>query len=253
MKTRGKRMNKLIIVFAILFATTLLAQQVIDQRNLVDMPTAGTLDRGSYSISLRMFGNGGLLSGVNVGITPRFSMGLSYGGENIIGEGDVNWNPEPGIQVKFRIIDEDFAMPAITLGFDSQGYGPYNEAEKRYENKSRGLYGVVSKNFAILHNFGLHGGLNYSLEKEDKDREVNLFLGADLSFNREFRIFMEYDLANNDNESDNLFGSGSGYMNGGFQWTFSEHLLLQFNAKNLFQNGPHKVTREFRIEYFEYF
>lgn len=241
------------MVFMFVLTTSVFSQRPMQHRLLIDLPTAGTLERGSFAIDLRMFGNGGLLSGVAVGITPRFMFGLSFGGENIIGEGDINWNPDPGIQARIRIIDENFAMPAITLGFNSQGYGPYNDAFNRYVNKSRGFFTVASKNYALFYNLGLHGGINISLENDDDDKGLNFFLGVDLSFNREFRFIAEYDLARNDNNNDAQFGSGDGYLNAGMQWSFSDRLFLQFNLKNLVENGPDQVTREFKIGYFEYF
>lgn len=228
------------------------AQPFIEQKQLIDLPTAGTLERGSFEIGLRMFENGGLLGNVAVGITPKFMFGLSYGGANIIGEGDITWNPEPGIQARFRIVDENFVMPAVTIGFNSQGYGAYVDSLNRYINKSRGFYAVGSKNYAVFYNLGFHGGINYSLENDDNDGELNLFAGADLNLNREVRFTLEYDFANNDNENDELFGSGQGYLNAGFQWIFT-NLYLQFNLKNLFKNGPDSVSREIKIGYFETF
>ncbi|NIR47818.1 hypothetical protein GWO43_05135 [candidate division KSB1 bacterium] len=246
--------TRVILLASIFLCTDTLWSQPIDQhRLLIDMPTAGTLERGSFDIALRMFGNGGLLGGVGVGITPRFMIGLSFGGENIIGSGEIDWNPQPGIQGKVRFIDEAFVMPAITLGFNSQGYGAFNDAFDRYVNKSRGVYAVASKNYAFFENLGLHGGINYSLETDDNDEDLNVFLGADLSFNREFRFVFEYDLARNDNENDEQFGSGEGYLNLGVEWSFSDRLFLQFNLKDLLENGAGEVTREFRIGYFEYF
>ncbi len=229
------------------------AQQYVEQRQLIDLPTAGTLDRGSYAIDLRMFANGGLLGRVSVGLSPRFMFGISYGGENIIGEGDIDWNPDPGIQARLRVLDETFVLPAVTLGFDSQGYGKYDNALNRYETKSRGIFAVASKNYAILFNLGLHAGLNVSLEDDDDDNELNFFLGADFSLNREVRAFAEYDFGINDNENDLQFGSGTGYFNAGVQWGFSDRLFLQVNLKNLFENGSNHVAREFKIGYFEYF
>ena len=218
-------------------------------RQLIDLPTAGTLERGSFAIDIRMYNNGGLIGGVGVGISPRFMFGLSFGGENIIGEGGVNWNQNPGIQARFRIIDESFGMPAVIIGFDSQGYGAYRKGSKRYANKSRGFFGVVSKNYAFFYNLGLHGGVNYSLETVD-EKDINFFLGAGLNLNREVRIILEYDFAINDNSTGAQFGSGSGYLNAGAQWSFSDRLFLQFNLKNLLKNGPGQVTREFKIGYF---
>ncbi|MFQ5651835.1 MAG: hypothetical protein ACE5IY_18010 [bacterium] len=247
------KIKSVVLICVLMGSTVLHAQQFIEQRQLIDLPTAGTLDRGSYDIRLRMFGNGGLVGGVSVGVTPRFMFGLSWGGTNIIGEGDVDWNPNPGIHARIRLLDENFAIPAITLGFDSQGYGAYNDGFDRFENKSRGFFAVASKNYAVLFNLGLHGGLNFSLEDGDDDEDLNLFLGVDLSFNREFRAILEYDFANNDNENDARFGGNDGYLNGGVQWIFSEQLILQFNIKNLLKSGANEVTREFKIGYFEYF
>ncbi len=240
------------VTLILLYPFTLSAQRLFEPRLLIDMPTAGVLERGSFDIHIRMFENGGLLGGVAVGITPNFMIGLSYGGENIIGEGDVNWNPFPGIQARLRLINENFAMPAITLGFNSQGYGPYDDALNRYAIKSRGLFAVASKNYAILFNLGLHGGINYSLENDDDDKDVNFFFGVDLSFSDEFRFALEYDVARNDN-NDRGFGSGDGYLNAGFQWTFSNHLFLEFYLKNILENGPSNPNREFKISYYEFF
>lgn len=241
-------------VWLILFGSLSQAQPLVEKRALIDNPTAGTLHRGSFDIYLRMFGNGGLLSGVGVGITPRFMIGLSFGGENIIGAGDVNWNPAPGIQGRVRVLDENLAMPAITLGFNSQGYGPYSDAINRYSIKSKGFYAVASKNYAVLFNLGLHGGVNVSLENDDEDRDLNVFFGADLSLNREFRVLAEYDLGRNDNRTEQ-FGSGDGYLNAGVQWTFSERLFIEFYLKNILKNGPPgtEVNRVFQIAYVEYF
>ncbi len=243
----------ILVVLGLIWTVNVNAQRAMQHRHLIDLPTAGTLERGSFAINLRMFNNGGLLSGVTVGISPRFMFGISYGGEKIIGTGGVNLNPQPGIQARFRVIDENMVMPAITLGFNSQGYGAYSDSSKRYINKSRGLFAVASKNYAFFYNLGIHGGINYSLEKEDNDEGLNVFFGVDISFNREIRIIMEYDLARNDNSDETHFGSGDGYLNAGVQWTFSDRLFLQFNLKNLVKNGTNDVTREFKIGYFEYF
>lgn len=245
--------HSLVFLIVLVLVGTCFPQEEIQPLMLMDMPTAATLDRGSYAINLRLFGNGGLLGDVAVGVTPRFMFGLSFGGENIVGAGDINWNPEPGIQARFRVIDETYGMPAITLGFDSQGFGAHVDTLDRYANKSRGLFAAASKNYAFLHNLGFHGGINYSLERDDEDKDLNFFLGADLSFNRELRVMLEYDFARNDNMHDQIFGSGEGYVNAGARWSISDQFFLQIDLKNLFKNGPTGVTREIKLGYFEYF
>lgn len=248
-----KTYKKVLLGLFLFTATNLFSQDEVQPLLLIDLPTAANLDRGSYAINLRLFGNGGLLGDVAVGVTPRFMFGLSFGGENIVGEGNINWNPRPGIQGRFRVIDETYVMPAITLGFDSQGFGAHVDSLDRYINKSRGLFAIASKNYAFLYNLGLHGGINYTLETDDDDEDLNFFFGADLSFNREIRVMLEYDFARNDNENDQTFGSGEGYLNAGARWSISDRFFLQFSLKNLFKNGPNGVTREIKIGYFEYF
>lgn len=144
---------------------------------LIDTPTAGTLDRGSYDVGLRLYANGGVLGDISVGLSSRLMFGISFGGENIIGEGDIHWNPNPGIHLRYRMIDETIALPAFTVGFNSQGYGAYLKSAKRYTVKSRGFFLVASKNYAFLGDLSFHGGVNYSLEKGDGDTDLNFFTG----------------------------------------------------------------------------
>lgn len=248
------------IVFLFLFLG--LAQVLHSQYNrlpplsLIDMPTAGTLYRGSYVSNLRAYPNGGLLGGLLVGVSSRLYLGISYGGENIIGEGEVNWNPEPGLQVTYRIIDENIAFPAIVIGYQSQGYGPYLESGdvSRYSNKSLGFYAAASKNYAVLSDLSFHGGMNLTLEDEDTDQDLNFFLGAMVSLNREVSVLVEYDLAINDNGS-RAIGDGKGYLNAGVRWVFAQRLAIQFHFKNLLENRENVPysNRGIKISYIEFF
>jgi hypothetical protein len=247
-------------VISILLPLSLIAQQQpLPPYELIDLPTAGTLPRGSYVSSLRLYPSGGVLGGVQVGLSDRLSFGVSFGGENIIGEGKINWNPEPGLQFVYRLIDENIVLPAITLGYNSQGYGAYlknNEQYtiKRYTIKSRGIYGVASKNYAFLGDLSFHGGINYSFEREDGDKDLNLFAGIIKSLNRDLSLLAEYDVAVNDNNFRSI-GSGKGYLNAGVRWLFANRLLLQFQFKNILENKervPYS-NREIKIAYIEYF
>ena len=57
--------------------------------DLITIPTAGTLTRGSFSMDMRIQDDGGLITGLRVGITDRFQFGLSYWSPNLIGD-DIN-------------------------------------------------------------------------------------------------------------------------------------------------------------------
>ena len=225
-----------------------------ENKHLVNVPTAGSLSKGSVSIEARMFPGGGVLTGVSVGLSDRINFGAHYGGMNIIGEGDVEWNPQPEVSVRYRLFEETFGGPAVSLGYSSQGFGPWNEDLKRYQIKSPGFFAVASKNYEWFGNMGFHAGGNYSFEIDDGDEDPNLFFGFDKSFNSEISLLVEYDFALNDNE-DNALGSKKGYLNAAVRWIFVESLILELDVTNVLGNRADTASaaRELKIIYFEYF
>ncbi len=252
-------MKKLIMILLLLLglATSSFSQlKKLPPLLLIDVPTAGTLPKGSYVSHLRIYPNGGLLASLSIGLSNRVYLGLSFGGENIIGEGKINWNPEPGIHFVYRIMDENIALPAVSIGYQSQGYGPYleNDDTKRYSIKSRGFYAVGSKNYTFIGDLSSHGGLNYSLENDDTDEDLNFFIGLAKSLNPDLTLLAEYDLAINDNGSKSI-GDGKGYLNLGLRWLFAKRLALQFQMKNILENKENVPysNREIKISYLEYF
>ena len=80
-------------------------------------------------------------------------------------------------RARLRIIEESFALPGVAVGFDSQGFGYYDETTERYQVKSKGFYAVASKHYAFLGMMAFHGGVNYSLEDGDGEDAINLFFG----------------------------------------------------------------------------
>ncbi len=225
-----------ILFFLFLTGCQLFAQPGALRLNaLMDTPVAMSYEAGTLESRLRMYANGGLLATISVGITDRFGIGVSYGGENIIGTGNANLNPQPCVQLRYMFYPEQYLIPAFMIGFNSQGYGKFDEDLNRYYLKSRGLYLVASKNTSFLGGLGLHGGINYSLENDDGDKDMNLFIGAHKHLNQELVVLGEYDTAINDN-SDNAIGSGKGYLNLGIRWAFQEQFFVEFLWKDIFEN-----------------
>jgi len=201
--------------------------------SLSNQPIAGLLDRGSYEFDLRMYPAGGVYTFVTIGFLRSLNVGFSYGADNVVGRGKVNWNPNVEFQIKLRIIPESVVMPALALGYSSQGYGPWVPDLDRYTIKSPGFYAVASKNYRFLGELGLHIGANKT--REGVDRDLNLFAGVDKSVGPEIYLIAEYDLSWNDDEDQDL-GYGSGYLNIGFKWAASERLRLEFYFTNLLDN-----------------
>ncbi len=221
-------------------------------RWLVDGPTAGMLPAGRLSADLRLYGDSGILSQIEVGVHNRVSIGVSFGGQHLVGSREAAWNPRVEVAGRVRVIEEELKIPAVAVGYHSQGYGEYDEGLKRYAVKSKGFYGVASKNYGMpLGDMGVHAGLNRSLEDGDGDGDFSGFLGADVEVKRAFALLVEYDFAINDNE-DNSLGSGRGRLNLGGRWMPSDRLNLEVDVKNLFRDGKRSksIDRQVRLVYY---
>jgi len=239
----------------------------IAPRQLIDMPTAGTLPRGTFQIGLRLYTDGGALGYTDIGLSSRFMLGISYGGTRILSNTDPEWNPRIGFSLKFRVVDELEYFPAVAVGFTDQGYGIYrddhigetNRNYDRYTYKSRGFYAVASRSFYFYKwTSGWHVGLNYSREYDgDGDKDLDFFGGFDATFNYNLAILMEYDAATNDDRGEyaGVSGRGRGYLNMSVKWLFTENLEIEIIAKDLLNNRRESttLTREMRMMYIDSF
>ncbi|MBK8662272.1 MAG: hypothetical protein IPN18_10900 [Ignavibacteriales bacterium] len=139
------------------------------------------------------------------------SFGISYGGENVIGSGDVFWYKYPGVNIRFKLIDESLSLPSIAVGADLQGKGRYFDSESRYEIKSPGIFAAVSKNYKLLGYLSLHGTVNYSFEQKDGDGFANFMVGIEKTVGPSVSVMVEYNFGFNDNSNDR-YGKGNGYL-----------------------------------------
>ena len=226
-------------------------------RQLVDCPTAATLPRASFDFQVRSSSNGSLVAQTTVGLHRRFMVGMSYGGEKVLGDEKADWYNEMQFLVKYQLITETIYMPALALGYEGQGYGRYFNDLERYMFKSKGFYGVVSKGYRTYKwSSGLHAGVYYSLEDDgDGDDDVSVFLGGDMQLQNDLLLVAEYDLALSDNRDSERSGKGWGYLNIGIRWIFSERLEIGFDMENLLgnRNDTKNPTRGLRITYLEFF
>jgi len=225
----------------------------VPPRFVIDTPTAGLLPRAGLDVNLRAFGNGGLLGSINVGISEDFMFGISYGGINVLGSGVVNWHQNPGVNARYRLLEEMQDRPSITVGFDSQGYGAFIDSTRRYENKSPGFFAVLSKSYDLFERFDAHVGVNFSLETADGDQDPNFFLSSSLAFNGNFELLGEYDVALNDNVDDSI-NSGKGFLNIGVRLNIRNVVYIESFVKDVLENRKNiaNANREVKITYFQF-
>ena len=206
------------------------AGEVPEPTRLVDSPTAGLIEKGRFGLNLRLFPRGGVLGQIDAGVLKRLSIGLSYGGVDVIGDDSIDWYPRVEVAARYRVIEESEAMPALTVGYETQGYGVYHNG--RYQFKSKGAFAALSKNYtSSMGQFGVHGGVNMSREVED-DNDLSGWVGADKSINEELALVAEYDFALNDNASDSI-GSGKGFLNASVYWAAVPNVSIGLVLKNI--------------------
>ncbi len=239
----NRKISAAVVLMVLMSTSGALAQSyagdraTIEPMVLIDKPTAGLLKRGAYEVASNFYQEGGVLVGLSVGVFDQFTFGISYGGTDIIGPDKLKMNPLPGVFAKLRIINESTLLPAFALGFDSQGKEPYLNADtlKRYTIKSPGVFLAASKNYAILGNLSIHGGLNLSMERTDGDKDMDMYVGVEKSIGPDISVTAEYDTGLNDNNGHAL-GKGNGYLNFGFRWSWGKGVTVGFNLKNVTKN-----------------
>ncbi len=222
----------------------------IEPRFIIDTPTAGLLKRGAFSLESNFFQDGGLMFGLYAGALDRLTFGISYGGVGVIGKTAVTMQKLPGVMVKYRLFDESEAMPAIAFGFDSQGKETYLDSLERFTIKSRGIFIAASKNYAFLGYLSFHGGVNWSMEKKDGDKDMDVFVAVEKSLGQELSLLAEYDFAFNDSHG-RAIGQGKGYLNAGIRWSLANGLTLGFDLKNVVKNQQNVTfaNRTLKVEY----
>ena len=259
---RGRRLTACVLATLCLPPAMTLAQSTPaasaagELVRLIDSPTAGLVDKGRFAVDLRLFPEGGLVGQLHAGIMRRLTIGLSFGGESVIGNDPIDWYPRVEAAARYRVLEESEAFPALALGYETQGYGP--RFAQRYQVKSKGFFVAASKNYISgFGQFGLHGGINWSRESKDDDGP-NGWAGVDKRINEELSVVAEYDFAINDNDDDSL-GSGRGYLNAGAYWSPAQGLGLGFLLRNVLENGDESgvvdpdMSRELSVRYTEMF
>lgn len=214
------------------------------------------LPHGAYLFRGSLGPDSGLLFGAQVGFRDRLMVGVSYGVQEFIGRGEVQANDIPGFQLRLRIVEEGIQGPAIAVGIDTQGEDGYIEDWERYERKSKGFYIAFSKNYSLIRDFSIHGGVNYSLEDEDEDG-IDLFAGFAFELAPGFVILGDYAAGLNDDDTEvaTRLTRGRGYLDAGVRFDYGENLRLKILFRDLSGNYlPEKgVARTVEIFWLDYF
>jgi hypothetical protein len=250
---------KKILIFTLLFAfgtvrlfcqnqTGLQASN--EGRYVVDMPSAGILPKGNFSSYTQISTAGSVMTELTAAPFADFNMGISFSGSNIIGAGDVTWQKYPGVQLRYRFVDETLTTPAFLIGINTQGRGAYDSQEERFLTLSPGAFVAAGKTFSwFLGNITLHAGINYSFESSGAGRSVNGYLGLEQFIGKSFSLTFEYNPTLDDGNKQ--FLNDKGLLNAALRWNGIKSFTIELQFRDLLKNYANVsgFTRWLTFEY----
>jgi len=193
----------------------------------IDQPVPISLAHAEYYVSGRLWGDGGILMRFGLGLFDRVTLGISYGGNSILGEQKPKFfdRYRPDFQARVAILQEQGYVPNLVLGFESQGYDDCSL--KVYQVREKGGYLCVGKTVDAIRTH-CQLGVNYW-----GGFDGFLALNALLPGNTE--LILEYDPAFNDHDAELMH---RGFLNFGVGWTLAEKVRMVLALRDILGDRP---------------
>jgi len=189
----------------------------------IDQPVPISLAHAEYYADARLWGDGGIMMRFGIGLFDRVTLGMSYGGDSIIGSHRPAFfdRYRPEFQARLAILQEQGYVPNAVLGFESQGYDRCESQE--YQVREKGGYLCVGKTVDAIRT---HCQLGLSYWKGlDAFAALNMLLPGSVE------LIGEYDPAFNDTTDRNR-----GFLNFGIGWTFAEKVRMVVALRDILGN-----------------
>ncbi len=189
----------------------------------VDQPVPISLAHAEYYGEARLWGSGGVMVRFAVGLFERVTLGMSYGGNGIIGNDPIRFFDRfrPDFQARLALLQEKGYVPNLALGFESQGYDDCRDT--RFRVREKGGYLCAGKTIDASKTY-FQLGVNYW-------QGLNGFAAVNQLLPGGLEIIAEYDPAFNDRT-----GEGRGFLNAGLAWTFASKVRLGLALRDILSN-----------------
>ncbi len=197
----------------------------------VDEPIPLSLSHAEYYVSARLWGEGGAMVRLGIGLFDRLTVGASFGGNKLVGNSAPEMYNRPEFFARGAILMEQGFFPDMIVGFESQGYG--NQVDDVYDVYPKGGYVCIGKTVEPTRTY-CQLGLNYW-------HSVNGFAVVNQLLPGGFEFIVEYDLGANDERLE----TSVGYLNFGLAWTFNEQMRFGIGLRDVL--GNQDVTRLNRV------
>jgi hypothetical protein len=207
----------------------------------IDQPVPISLAHAEYYASARLWGDGGVMVRFGLGLFDRVTLGMSYGGNRVIGNDRPQFYDRyrPDFQARLAILQEMGYAPNLVLGFESQGYDGC--ASEEYQVREKGGYLCVGKTLDVMRTH-CQAGISY-WNGLDGFAALNALLPGNVE------LVAEYDPALNDTTD-----LGRGFLNFGIGWTFAERVRMVLGLRDVLGNRDEtRLNRVFEISINERF
>ena len=185
---------------------------------LIDVPTAESLDRYGFDSSFRFYSGGGMLAKTHFGVFPRLNVGFALDADGFVGTDAVDLH-KPTLNVRYRFFDGQRNLPALSLGYDGQGFF-YNKSTDKYDQREKGLY-LAGSGEIIVPDLSLHAGLNMYDFTND---HVYGFMGL---------RYLYQDTVGFTGEWDNIRTGRESRLNAGLSWWITPSFSVEFAGRDL--------------------
>ena len=197
----------------------------------VDQPVPISLAHAEYYVSARLWGSGGIMMRFGLGLFDRLTLGMSYGGDDIIGAQKPEFfdRYRPDFQARLAILREQGYAPNLILGFESQEYDRCSL--QVYQVREKGGYLCVGKTVDAIRTH-CQLGLNY-WKSGVPGTGFDGFLALNALLPGDVEAIAEYDPAFNDHDPGLKH---RGFLNFGIGWTFAEKIRMVVGLRDILGN-----------------
>lgn len=253
-----------LFIFCIIFlaSSNLKAQQYVRYTSCIDTPTAYTIGRGTYQMSLFAYHEGGTEFKTIIGLSDYVYLGVSFDVEHLIGKEEPDPNV-PGVIAKIKFTDGWEMFPiSFALGYDSFYIGSYGKTDNQPSNDDPddpndyndndlnkmiyGPYFVITKPIYLFDDEQhISIGVRVPTQPDYVPEDTSYFLSIDIPVGPFFTLKGEVERVyyNFERDEDWLY-------NGGIRYSMFRQVGLEFN---FIKQKNERVNRVIRVEYYDEF
>lgn len=191
----------------------------------IDNPLPILLYHGEVLIHIKEEPIDKLRAKLGVGIWNGIILATSFGGTNIVGYGDIEWEDRPALDLRIRLFGNEIIESVV--GYNDEPIEEYAEKYVFATVGSRLMPGLI-----------VSGGANYNFEDGNG---ADLFGNAALTLSEVHTFHFEYIMGAND-EDKNRFNVGYKLQSGS--------MGIQFDIKNILSGYPRRQLQIFYRESF---